>query len=169
MSDAGILDVDRGDFELLDGEIFYMPPPGPSHAEVVDRLTSLFVEQVGALVRVRVQNPVRLGDHSQPEPDLSLLARKSYRAAHPGPEDVVLLVEVADSSLKKDRELKIPLYAQAGIREVWLVDLEFASVHIHRQPRGRAYRKCVTLHRPTDELTSPALADLHINLGELLA
>ena len=125
MGQAGILGEDDR-LELLEGEIVEMAPIGSRHQSVVDRLTRLFSNRVGDAAVVRVQGPVRLGDDSEPQPDLLLLRRRAdfYATAHPGPEDVLLLVEVPDTSTEYDREVKLPLYARHGIAEVWLVGLD---------------------------------------------
>jgi hypothetical protein len=96
-----------------------------------------------------VQNPVRIGVHSEPEPDVALvrLRERPYKEAHPGPEDVYLVVEVADTTLAADRRLKLPLYARAGIPEVWLVDVQHDVVHVHREPTADGYRVVRTLRR----------------------
>jgi Uma2 family endonuclease len=121
--------------ELIDGEIIEMPPIGMSHGEIVDRLNHRFCKRLGELVRVRVRGSVRLDRFSQPQPDLALLAaRKGYGQRHPHPEDVLLLIEVSDSSLRFDCDIKLPLYARHGIPEVWIVDINGGLVHFFRSP-----------------------------------
>ncbi len=116
MGQAGILGEDDR-LELLEGEIVEMAPIGSRHQAVVDRLTRLFSNRLGDAAVVRVQGPVRLGEETEPQPDLLLLAPRAdfYASAHPGPDDVLLLVEVSDSSTEYDREMKLPLYARYGI------------------------------------------------------
>lgn len=127
--------------ELLEGEIVEMSPLGPLHSACVDRLNRLLQRQVRDAAIVRVQSPVRLGQHSEPQPDVSLLQPRAdfYAGGHPEPEDVLLLVEVADSSLSYDRELKLPIYARAGIAEVWLVGLLPQTVEVFRAPSESGY------------------------------
>lgn len=148
MAEAGILKEDDR-VELIEGEIVEMSPIGRVHAGIVDRLTHLFVTRVGDVAQVRIQNPLRLDERSEPEPDLTLLVPRPdfYTSGHPRPKDVLLLVEVADSSIEFDREVKIPLYARAGIREVWLVDLNVGTVTVFRDPTADGYRTVRTLRR----------------------
>jgi Uma2 family endonuclease len=124
MAEAGILSEDDR-VELLEGEIVAMSPIGSRHAGLVNRLNRLFSQRAGDQVVVSVQNPVRLGGYSEPQPDLALLRPRAdfYTSSHPGPEDVLLAVEVAETSAAVDREVKVPLYARFGVPEVWLVDL----------------------------------------------
>jgi Uma2 family endonuclease len=120
MVQAGILHEDDR-VELIEGEIIEMAAIGSRHAACVNRLVQLFVMHVAGQAIVHAQNPIRLSERTEPEPDLSLLKPRPdfYAAGHPGPQDVLLVIEVADSSIGFDREIKIPLYARAGIPEVW--------------------------------------------------
>ena len=140
MAEAGILHEDSR-VELIDGDLIAMSPIGPHHAGVVDELAQLLIPQVIGRAIVRVQNPVRLDDHSEPEPDLVLAVPRDggYRNAHPGPDDVLLLIEVMASSADRDRDIKLGLYAKANIAEVWLVDLNADRVEIYRSPAGGTY------------------------------
>src|SRR5207247_3212709 len=124
MAETGILAEDDR-VELLDGEIVEMSPIGPRHAATVTRLDHLFNRLVGDRAIVRAQNPVRLDGYSEPEPDIALVTPRAdfYRAEHPTPRDILLIVEVADTSLRYDRHTKLPGYARAGVPEAWLVDL----------------------------------------------
>jgi Uma2 family endonuclease len=168
MGAAGVLGEDDR-VELLDGEIVEMSPIGPLHAALVDRLTRLFVRLAGPDVVVRVQNPVRIGSYSEPEPDLVLAHRRDdgFLLAHPVPDDVALLVEVADSSLPVDRGVKVPLYARAGIVEVWIVDPAERRVLVHRDPSGDGYQD-TSVARPGDTVTATALPDVVLDVGQLL-
>lgn len=127
--------------ELLEGEIVQMSPIGPQHSACVSRLNRLFQEKLGNSVIVRVQDPIRLGNYSEPEPDVALVQPRTdfYAGGHPEPEDVLLLIEVADSSLSYDRDLKLPLYARAGVSEVWLVGLLAQTVEVFRAPSESGY------------------------------
>ncbi len=140
MAEAGIFHEDDR-VELIEGEIVKMSPIGLRHAACVDRLTDFFTSS-RAKPLVRVQNPVRLDDHSEPQPDLSLLKRRKdyYAGGHPSPADVLLVVEVADTSEAYDRDVKVPLYARRGIPEVWLVRLLADSIRVYRAPENGAYR-----------------------------
>ena len=142
MADAGILGEDDR-VELLAGEVVRMRPIGGRHAACVNRLTRLFGERVAAQEAiVSVQNPIRLDPHSEPQPDLALLRWRAdyYASGLPGSSAVLVVVAVADSLLDLDRTVKLPLYAAAGIAEVWLVDLGGETVEVHRRPGagGRA-------------------------------
>jgi Uma2 family endonuclease len=148
MAQAGIFSEDDH-VELLEGEIIQMSPIGSRHAACVDRLTRLFSERVGRQAIVRVQNPVRLSDYSEPQPDIALLKPRVdfYSSEHPKPEDVLLLVEVCETSADFDRRAKLPLYAQAGIPEVWLIDLAQEQIEVYRAPVAQGYSKTQTLAR----------------------
>ena len=130
MGRAGILTAEDR-VELLDGEVIVMSPIGNRHAACVDRLTNGFTRSGGLAGRalVRVQNPLAESNLSEPQPDLMLLIPRDdhYDYGHPRAADVLLLVEVADSSLDYDMNTKVPFYARAGIREVWIVDLAIGS------------------------------------------
>ena len=141
MTDAGILSEDDR-VELIDGDIVEMAPIGPRHASCVMRLTSLLTEQLGGQAVVSVQNPIQLGERSELYPDVAVLAPRSheYRTELPGPADVLLLIEVADTTADADRTVKIPRYSHAGIVEVWLVDLNSDVVHVHSDPTSAGYR-----------------------------
>ena len=142
MGQVGILGEDDR-LELLDGEIVEMAPIGSRHQAVVNRLTRLFSNQLHDGAVVRIQGPVRLGEETEPQPDLLLLAPRAdfYASDHPGPEDVLLLVEVSDTSTDYDREVKLPLYARYGIDEVWLVNLEAGVVEVYRAPTAQGYQE----------------------------
>ena len=145
MVEVGILQpTDR--VELLDGEVFHMSPIGSRHAACVDRLLAAF--SAGLVSKpaqdrptIRCQSPVRLDQTTEPEPDLALLRPRSdyYAEAHPGPSDVLLVVEVADSSLGFDRAVKLPLYARASITEVWIIDVEERQIQVYRDPSEHAF------------------------------
>ncbi|QEP42901.1 Uma2 family endonuclease [Ectothiorhodospiraceae bacterium BW-2] len=121
--------------ELLEGEIFEMAPIGSSHAGMVKRLNYLFSGVAANRYIVTVQDPLRLDAHSEPEPDLMLLRYRDdfYSHAHPTAADVLLLIEVADSTLRYEREVKLPLYAQHGVSEVWIINLEAAQLECYRE------------------------------------
>ena len=135
MGEAGILGhSDR--VELIDGEIIDMSPIGALHAAIVARLASSFSQRLGGAAVVWCQNPVRLDDISEPEPDIAILRPKAdfYMTAHPGPTDVLLVIEVADSSLAYDLGTKVPLYARHGIPEAWVIDAATRRTRVFRQP-----------------------------------
>ena len=140
MGEAGILHEDDR-IELLDGQLYVMLPIGSEHAACVRRLDRIFQRRAEPEALVSAQNPIVLGEDSEPEPDLALLSPRDddYAAHHPRPEDVLLLVEVADSTEAFDRRTKLPLYAQAGIPEYWVVSLSDDHVHVYRDPDGDHY------------------------------
>jgi Uma2 family endonuclease len=150
MVETGILsEEDRT--ELIDGEIIEMAPIGSRHAGHVTRLVNLLSNAVGDAALVSVQNPVRLGEHSEPQPDLALLEPKDdfYTSAHPTADDVLLAVEIAETSLEYDRSAKIPLYASHGVRVVWLLDLRDRSIEVYEQPGEDGYQVVHTLRGDT--------------------
>jgi Uma2 family endonuclease len=167
MAKAGILTEDDR-VELLDGEIIQMTPIGSRHAYCVDRLTQLLVEGLARRAVVRVQSPVRLSEHSEPQPDVALLrADRSYAAAHPGPQDVLLLIEVADTSVETDRQVKVPMYARAGIPETWVIDLTANQVEVSRQPTSEGYRTTERVGRH-GSVAPHAFPDLVLSVDDLL-
>ncbi len=140
MGEAGIL-PEQG-VELINGEIYEMSPIGSKHASVVDRINNLLSRQLGDEVILRVQNPVVLSDFSEPEPDIAIVKFKEdfYETAHPCAEDILLIIEVCDSSIVYDRQIKLPLYAQNAVPECWLIDLEKKEIQAYWQPFGEIYR-----------------------------
>jgi Uma2 family endonuclease len=148
MAETGVLAEDDR-VELIDGEIVEMSPIGPPHAGTVTRFTHRLVQRFGDVALVVVQSPVRLDEHNEPEPDLALVKPRPdfYATAHPTPSDVLLIVEVADTSLEYDRGTKLPLYARHGIPEVWLVDVITDTILISRDPTPSGYRTSWTVGR----------------------
>jgi Uma2 family endonuclease len=149
MGEAGILgNNDR--VELLEGQLVDMSPIGPRHAIVTENLMELLVTAFAGQARVRCQDPVVLNDGSEPQPDLALVQRpwRGYPHTHPGPDDIFLLIEVADTSLDFDRTVKLELYARAAIREVWIVDLTTDLVFVHRGPSGGGYSSVGRVEAP---------------------
>lgn len=140
MAETGVLRPDAR-VELLDGLVVQMTPIGPRHASYVLRLTELLSRVLAGRGDVSVQNPVILDDHSEPQPDVAVLRHRSdwYLGGLPRPEDVLLLVEVAHTTLDYDRDVKIPLYARSGIAEVWLVNLDAGAIVIYRGPGPDGY------------------------------
>src|SRR5437773_690222 len=168
MAETGIL-AENDRVELLDGEIVEMSPIGPRHAATVMRLDHLFNRLVADRAFVSPQNHVRLDRYSEPEPDIALVRPRAdfYAMEHPTPRDILLIVEVADTSIKYDRQSKLPGYARAGVPEVWLVDLTSDLVERYREPRGDAYADRRILDRDAT-LTPLLLPDIGIRIGELL-
>ncbi len=139
MAEAGILHEDDR-VELIDGEIAEMNPIGSRHAACVKELNWLLGRQISDELRVDVQNPIRLNEYLEPQPDLMVVRARNYRGSLPGPEDVLLLIEVSDTTLSYDRNVKLPRYARAGILEVFIVDLPGAAIERHTEPSVEGYR-----------------------------
>ena len=146
MGEAGILHEDDR-VELIGGEIVQMAAIGTRHFTCVNALTRLLVRAVGDEAIVSVQNPVRLDEHNEPQPDLAVIRARSYRESLPTPEDVLLLIEVSDTTLAYDRNVKLPLYARSGIPEVWIVDLTDETIERHTEPSGNDYRHTEKVRR----------------------
>ena len=129
--------------ELIEGEIIDMVPIGTSHAGCVSWLNHFFVTQVAGSAIVKVQDPVQLGNFSEPQPDLMILRPEPhfYRKRHPTSVDVLLLIEVAESTLNYDRRTKMPLYARYGIVEAWIVNLEQNCIEVYLKPQAAGYQK----------------------------
>ncbi len=154
MARAGVFtDSDR--VELIEGEIQTMTPIGPLHAVAVDRAAYALMRGVQQGAVVRVQGPIRLNALNEPQPDIALLSPPAdfYRNAHPRPEDVLLVVEIAESSLRYDREVKATLYARHGIVEYWLVDLTSGTITSYTSASIEGYRQ--TVKRACGESLAP--------------
>jgi Uma2 family endonuclease len=167
MADVGILTEDDR-VELIKGEIIEMSPIGLRHAAIVNRLTNLLPKKLGDRVIVSIQNPVQLNNNSEPQPDVTLLKPRAdfYETKVPTPEDILLIVEVADTTLNYDRDVKIPLYAENGILEVWLIDTNHQSLTLYRQPTKAGYQSIQNLDI-THKLSPLAFPDVTINVNEM--
>ncbi len=168
MAEAGVFHEDDR-VELIDGQVVEMTPVGPRHAVCVDRLNGRLSRLVGDSAIVRVQSPVVLGQRAEPEPDLTLLRPpfERYQEVHPGPAEIMLVIEVADTSVEHDRDVKIPLYARAGVPEVWLVDLSARRIEVYRNPAGGSYAE-VTSISPSETLTPLLLPDARLSAADVL-
>ena len=167
MGQTGILTEDAR-VELIEGAIVQMSPIGSRHAASVDRASHAFRQLLASAI-IRVQSPIKLGEYSEPQPDVTLLRTRAdfYADAHPGPEDVLLVVEVADTSLDYDRQTKLPLYARAGIPEAWLVDLPGNRLWVYRGPAAEGYAEVRWLER--GQAVSPqAFPDVEIPVESVL-
>jgi hypothetical protein len=167
MARAGVFGEEER-LELIDGEIVVMSPIGPGHGMCVSLLNERFVLGVGNRALVWIQSSARMALRSVPQPDLALLRRRSYREANPTPEDILLVAEVADSSLRYDQTRKLALYASAGIAEYWVVSVEGEWLEVHRSPEGRGYRDSRRLHGG-DTIAPLAFPDVAISVAELFA
>ncbi len=156
--------------ELIEGEIVEMTPMGSRHAAVVTRVMDRFLPlQASQKALTRIQLPICLSVYSEPEPDITLVNYQSdfYREGHPQPKNIYLIVEVSDTSIFQDRHVKLPLYAQYAISEVWLIDLNENVIETYREPFFQRYQ--IKKEYRTDQTLSPqAFPDLTIDVNDLL-
>jgi Uma2 family endonuclease len=169
MAKAGILH-ERDRVELIDGEIFQMSPIGDRHAVCVSRATTLFIRAFGERAVVSPGNPVKLTDWTEPQPDIVVFAPRSdfYAKKRPTTKDLLFIVEVSDTTLSYDRKIKLPSYAEANIREVWIEDLKNGVLHVHRDPAGSAY-EAIRVLRPDDVVSPLVFPYITFRVGELLS
>lgn len=168
MAEAGILGEDDR-IELIDGELIDMAPIGDDHAWTVVALNEALVLAFAGRAMVSPQNPVRLDRYNEPQPDFAVFRARpdKYRTGErAGPADVLLLIEVADSSLRFDRSVKLPLYARAGIAEVWIVDLKRRVLNAYRRPAGDGYDE-MTTHQAGDSVGLALDPDIRIALDRV--
>ena len=168
MAAAGVLSEDDR-VELIEGEIIERNPIGSRHAACVGKLTKILGRLAGDKAIVWVQNPVQINDYSEPLPDIALLKRRDdfYAQANPQPTDVLLIIEVADSSVEYDRDIKIPLYAQASIPEVWLINLPKEIIEIYSQPLDDTYQETRIVERG-ESLAAESIQNLTIDADAVL-
>ena len=168
MAETGVLRPEAR-VELLDGQVVEMTPIGSRHAGCVNRLTRMLTGALGDRATVAIQNPAILDDFSEPQPDVAVVRYRAdgYAGRHPGPADVLLLIEVMVTSADFDRDVKVPLYARAGIPEVWLVDLEAAAVEVYREPGEEGYAVVHTATRG-DQVTPSNLAHVALPVWDIL-
>ena len=168
MAEAGILSRDDR-VELINGEIIRMCPIGSTHAGCVIRLNMVLTGKVSGVALVSVQNPVRIDDYSEPQPDIALLRPRAdyYVHSHAAPRDVFLLIEVAESSLAYDRSVKRALYARAGIPEFMVVCLPEDEAEAYSQPVDGEYQKMQTIKRG-DIWCSESIPNLTLSAEEIL-
>src|ERR1700688_2772180 len=140
MGETGILGRDER-VELLDGDLIVVPPQGSPHFSIVTRMARQLMQRLGERALVTSQLPIIVSDRSEPEPDIAVLAWRDdfYGSGIPRVPDVYAVVEVADSSLAMDRGKKLPIYAAAGVKEYWIVNVRNAAIEVHREPRGDGY------------------------------
>ena len=154
--------------ELIDGEIVVMTPVGPGHGMCIAILNEQLVLGLRQRAVVWLQSSARVTPRSVPQPDLALLRRRSYRQGNPTPDDILLVVEVADSSLRYERTRKLELYATAGVAEYWVVNVTGEWVEVHRSPEGRGYRDSRRL-QGRDTIAPLAFPDVAITVADLFA
>lgn len=167
----GAVDIFAPDerMELIEGEIIDMAPIGSLHASIVTKLIDILTGKFRGRAIIAAQNPIALGDYSAPQPDLAVLYPSDdyYAEAHPGPQNIFLLIEVADTTATYDREVKIPLYARFGIQEIWLLDLQQKRLEVYHGPEESGYRH-VDYYR-SGSVSPRSFPDVSIDLERLLA
>lgn len=168
MAEAGIF-RDARRTELINGEIIEMTSMGARHAAAISRANALFNRLFGDKALLRPQLPAALNEFNEPEPDIALVRprKDSYSAAHPGPSDVFLFMEISDTSLKYDRDVKLPIYAEAGIPEVWILDLTAESLLVYRDPARKSYKSSLRFARG-ESVSCLGFAEISIKVEDLL-
>ena len=168
MAETGILRPDAR-VELLNGKLIDMSPIGSFHGGFVNRLIRIYAKLSNGRWQASAQNPLRMDDHSEPEPDFMLLkpAPDDYMSRHPRPEEVFLLIEVSDTTLEYDREEKLPAYGRSGVAEVWIVNLNNASIEVYRDPHFTGYSSKTVL-QAGDQAAPLAFPDAVVSVAELL-
>jgi Uma2 family endonuclease len=167
MAMRGVIDPDVR-LELIDGDIIKMSPIGWRHALCVDKLTALLLLALHTRAHIRIQNPIALSEHDEPQPDAAVLDPAiAQQRRQPLPHEVWLAIEVADSTLARDKQVKLPLYARAGIREVWIVDLDTDTIARYADPFGDTYRAATTYSR-NDTIVSATLPELQLQVADIL-
>ncbi len=168
MMEVGILPEESG-WEIIDGYLIDKMTIGSKHAGTVNKLTRHLTILVGASAIVAIQNPIHLDEFNEPEPDIALLKPRAdfYVESHPTPEDVLLLIEVSDSTIEYDRLIKKAIYAEAGIQEFWLVNLQDNTVECYSQPKNGSYRLAKILEKG-ETIKSSSIENLVLQVDEIL-
>ncbi|WP_254566590.1 Uma2 family endonuclease [Oscillatoria sp. HE19RPO] len=159
--------------ELIQGEILQMAAKGTAHTTVTKRLLRAFGQRLGERATIQIQDPLFLAPNSEPEPDIALVKNRAddYLSGHPTPEDVILVIEIADSSLRYDREVKLPLYAKSGIADYWIFNLVNNTLECYSEPYqdnresfGYRQRRIVL---PNEQVPLPGFSDILLDLAEI--
>lgn len=168
MAERGLFD-EESRIELIEGEFFDMAPIGSRHASIVSFLASALIKKLSDRAIVRIQYPIRLGDFSVPQPDLAVVKPKTdfYRKRHPEANEILLLIEVSDSTASYDLNTKIPIYAKYAISECWLIDIDKKTVTLFTEPHENTY-KTQRIYHAEEFVQSIQFDCLSINLGSLL-
>lgn len=167
MIEMGMID-DYERSEIIDGQMVPKMTIGDKHAMAVDRLARILIRSLPEMVLVRIQNPLRISDFDEPEPDVVLADLTKYDGnRHPRPEETILVVEVSDVSLKNDRDVKLPLYADAGIAEVWIVNLRDNVIEIHQDPSLGIYQQ-VKIFKSGGQAASNVLPELSLEVDAII-
>jgi len=155
--------------ELIHGELTIMPPIGPEHAFHTRRITNTLPVKLPPGVMLQMNEPVTIAHHSEPQPDAAVVRARpdGYRSAHPGPKDVLLIIEVADTSASFDTQVKAKLYSKAGIPEYWVIDVQESCLRVFTQPSARGYKQLQVLDRG-DTVQSASVSGLTLKVKELM-
>lgn len=168
MVEAGILAPDER-VELIEGQLYRMAAKGTFHSAAITRIKRLLETRLGNRVLLRFQDPVQLSDNSEPEPDVAVVRPEEldYEDHHPTPEEIYLLIEVSDRTLKRDKELKAPAYGRSGIREYWILDVNARQLYVFREPGAEGYASQVVLAE--SDLVAPLeFPDCQVSVEDLL-
>ncbi len=168
MAQAGILNEDSR-VELIEGEIIQMTPIGVRHASCVSRATTLFLTKLGGRILLSPQNPLRLSNITETQPDILLLKPRSdfYSSQHPTGDDVYLVLEVSDTTLRYDRDRKLPLYAKSGVPEVWIENLQSDVLLVNRNPEQDRYLTSLTFRR-SEQISVAAFPEIFFEVDHLI-
>ncbi len=168
MVDAGVF-VGNSDFELIEGEIVKKMTVGDYHISCVNRLTMLLTPHLAGKAIVSIQNPVVIGELSEPEPDATILKFREdfYASGKATAEDVLLLIEVSDSSVKYDRDVKIPIYAEAEVSEVWLINLPRQMIEVYSKPEKGKYKNVEKIKK-NQTIAPKFIPELKIKVTDIL-
>ena len=166
MVDVGILAADER-VELIEGQLYTMAAKGTAHSAAVTRIDRVLSRLLAGRALLRFQDPVQLSDFSEPEPDVAVVQLNplDYEDHHPTPAEIFWLIEVADSTLRRDRDLKVPVYGRAGIAEYWILDVQERCLYVFRQPEAGGYGMEQTLYEG-DTVAPLAFPDCEIALRE---
>ena len=168
MAKAGVLKEDDR-VELIDGEIVAMSSIGPAHVGAVNSSNMFWAIRLGGRAIVQIQNPIRLDERNQPQPDIAILKLKDdfYRSGLAGPDDVLLLIEVSDTSLRYDRRIKLALYARFGIPEVWIANIRARAIEAYTDPVNGEYTSLQTFRRG-QTATPTAFPDVVLPVSDII-
>ncbi|MBW4656292.1 MAG: Uma2 family endonuclease [Kaiparowitsia implicata GSE-PSE-MK54-09C] len=168
MVEAGILAADER-VELIEGQLYRMAAKGTAHSAAVTRIDRVLSRLLAGRALLRFQDPVQLSDFSEPEPDVAVVHIDSldYEDHHPTPGKIFWLIEVSDSTLRRDRDLKVPMYGRSGIAEYWILDVQERCLHVFRQPTADRYETEQTLYEE-DTITPLAFPDCEVAVGKLV-
>ena len=168
MVEAGILAADER-VELIEGQLYKMAAKGTAHSAAVTRIDRVLSRLLAGKALLRFQDPVQLSDFSEPEPDIAVVQIDplDYETHHPRPKEVFWLIEVADSTLRRDRDLKVPIYGRSGIQEYWILDVQERCLYVFREPEPTGYRVQQKLSEQ-DTITSLAFPECEIAVQNFL-